>query len=405
MALSTSTSSRRAHTPSTWQCDGCQSIQPIQTHLCPACGLSTHGEDPLVGQRIGVYLIQRRIAGGLLNIVYQGTQLSTQQTVALKRIPSHTVTTLGGKHTLRGLLRTWNYFPHPSAPKIIEIFQPTDPHFDPEEVWWASPWIQGQPIPQLLQQHRDGLPVALARTILLQLCDLLKAYHERGLLHAQLRPEQLFLSQHNGQPHLYISDLGWGQHIGEHFKRGQNQDEGTLRALRYLAPEQLVPETTTIDARADIYACGAIAFQLLTGHPPYRGINREELYQQHLYAPPPRLYTACPHRSYPPALEDLLRQSMAKQPHERPPTIDAFAQQLQTVLDPEIIHSRKTKPLPAFSSTQRNLMLASLPTTPELPASPDEPTSWYLGQKAYRPLKLLFLLILLGIIVYLERFL
>lgn len=383
-----------------WCCEGCGSPQRATARVCATCGLDPEGSDPDVGQalRQGRYQLNNRIDGGLLSVVYQALDTQTEQVVALKRVLPQIVEQLGGRHSLQHLLKQWRQFSHPGAPKVTDIFEAQD-----ESICWVSPWLKGEALVAKLRQHRSGLPYEESLHIIEQLCEILQAYHELGLVHAQLRLEQLFLvTSHNNTPRVVLSDMGWGSSIGAHFarRRGLSRDEGTLRALRYIAPEQLLEEHHGVDVRADVYTVGAIFFHLLTGRLPYQKQQREALYKQHLYAPPPRLNMACPNRRFDPSLEELIRHAMAKRPQDRPSSIKAWHQALQRIPHEQAVQMRKTTTQNRTTPTTQSIALSSLPSAPSQPpaeAPPEDPfSSLYLGLK--RPSRLWILWVALALL-------
>lgn len=388
--------SKQTKTKSVWCCEYCHSHSSLDDTICSQCKLDRSGCDPLIGQLIHTYTIQRRVEGGLLNIVYQALDERSDKMYALKRIPAQRQLLQEKKRPLQDLIRKWKFFKHPSAPRVTDVFETQE-----GDLFWVSPWLQGTPLQSILEQRRFGLSFEATLHIMEALCSLLQAYHASGLLHAQLRIEQLFVREYQGRYQLQLSDLGWGSLIGKHFQRTQSEDEGTLRALRYLSPEQLVLDAQKLNERTDIYSAAAICFHILTGRVPYPSRKREELYKSHLYAAPPRLNMVHPNRHFSSELESVIRNAMAKQPQDRYPSIHSFWQALQSI-DPELAiqerrqHQSKSEGVhpSALELTQWNVQ--ELSTKPPKDFDIDVEQSFddelYLGKDATEPRTYIFIL-------------
>ncbi len=151
--------------------------------------------------------------------------------------------------------------------------------------------------------------------ILLRLARVLKHVHGRGYVHCDLKPENVVIGSHDTR----LLDFGLAEVEGD----GSRAVGAVVGTVHYLAPEQL-RTGATIDRRADIYAFGVIAYEMIAGQPPFVGERRAIEYQHQVVRPPPlRDIRQLPHD-----LEAFVLACLAKEPDARPQTADALIEQL-----------------------------------------------------------------------------
>ena len=143
----------------------------------------------------------------------------------------------------------------------------------PEDTKFISmAYIEGQDLSQLLKKE-GKLPLPRALNIARQLCVALDAAHEEGVVHRDLKPQNILIDQHD---HIYVSDFGLAKSLESDL--GMTQTGQFLGTPRYMSPEQA--ETKPVDHRSDLYAFGLILCELVTGHLPF---ERAESTMQMLY--------------------------------------------------------------------------------------------------------------------------
>ena len=153
---------------------------------------------------------------------------------------------------------------------------------------------------------RGRCPVEAALTITAALAHVLDAVHDRGAIHRDLTPDNVFLV--DGDPgRVVLLDLGA---VAPMLEPGV-----VVGTPAYMAPEQC-SDDGAVDPRADLYALGCILFELVTGHPPFDDDEPERLLRAHLETPPPRLRAHAP--DAPACLEALCARLLAKRPDDRP---------------------------------------------------------------------------------------
>jgi serine/threonine protein kinase len=167
-------------------------------------------------------------------------------------------------------------------------------------------YVDGQPLNACLPVE-GAFDLPRATSLMLQILEGLEAAHGRGLIHRDLRPENIFLQRlPDGGDAIKIAEFGLTRLLeGE-------RAESSLPAA-YLSPEQC--RGKDVDARSDLYSAGCIFYFLLTREPPFVGKDDEEMRRLHIQSPPPSLRSR--NAAVPQALEQVLMACLAKAPEER----------------------------------------------------------------------------------------
>jgi serine/threonine protein kinase len=187
---------------------------------------------------------------------------------------------------------------------------------------------------RIMRSGRMGLADALR--VLIQLAEALEAAHAHGVVHRDLKPDNIILALDNhapGRERVKILDFGVAKLSGG-LTMGSAAQAGVMMGTpKYMAPEQFL-DAEAVDHRADIYSLGCIAYEMLTGEPLFSG-NTPELSVRHQTEPVATLSSQG--LIIPPALEALIGQMLAKDPASRPATMGDILQDLQRISDPRKI--------------------------------------------------------------------
>ena len=265
--------------------------------------------------RIGHYAIARKLGEGGMGVVYAARDERLERTVALK-----TISSLATDETARR--RFWREaraaasVNHPNVCQIYEIGE------DGDELFIAMELLEGEALTERLQ--RGPLSVSEAMPVGLGMLAALAALHTRGIVHRDLKPSNVFLTPHG----VKLLDFGLARPELEpsvSIATGLTQAGTVMGTPRYMAPEQLTGEV--VDARSDLFAAGAILFEVLSGRPAFGGRTVAEIMHATLYEQPPAL-TGTPDVA---AVDRVIRRALAKRPADRPPSADAMAEELRAV--------------------------------------------------------------------------
>jgi serine/threonine-protein kinase len=188
------------------------------------------------------------------------------------------------------------------------------------QLWIAMDYVEGTDAAQLMRdRYRRGMPRAEALGIVSAIADALDYAHERYLLHRDVKPANILLTDPRmGDRRILLADFGIARAANE--ANGLTATNVTVGSVAYAAPEQLTGKV--LDGRADQYALACTAFHLLTGAPPFANSNPAVLIGNHLSSPPPRLGGL---RTDLGGIDNVLARAMAKEPFQRFDTCREFA--------------------------------------------------------------------------------
>ena len=248
------------------------------------------------------YTILHEIGRGGMATVYLATDLKHQRNVALKVLRSELSGTIDrdrflAEMSVAATLR------HPHIMPLVDIGSVTG------FLYCAMPLIEGHSLRERLE--RDGeLAVPQAARILVEIADALAAAHALGVVHRDLKPKNvLFFGGH-----ALVTDFGIARAVDVATGAKRLSSVGVaIASPTYMAPEQAAADPN-IDHRADIYALGVVAYELLTGRPPFQGAAARVIVAHMSEQPPP------PSRIRPdiaPALEAVVMRCLAKRPADR----------------------------------------------------------------------------------------
>ena len=265
--------------------------------------------------RIGSYTIAHKLGEGGMGVVYAARDERLERTVALKTMSSLVRDETARKRFWREA-RAAASVNHPNICQIYEIGE------DGGELFIAMELLEGEVLSQRLR--RGPMSASQAVPIGLGMLAALSALHARGIVHRDLKPSNVFLTEHG----VKLLDFGLAR---PELEDSLNTATGVTRAgmvvgtPRYMAPEQVMGEA--VDARSDLFAAGAILFEMLSGRPAFAGNSVVEVLHATRYEQPPAL-TGSPAVA---AVDRVIRRALAKRPQERPASADAMAQDLRAV--------------------------------------------------------------------------
>jgi serine/threonine protein kinase/tetratricopeptide (TPR) repeat protein len=266
----------------------------------------------VVPTRIGRYAIERLLGQGGMGVVYAARDERLQRTIALK-----TLTTSdddeGARQRLWREARTAASVNHPNVCQIYEVGE------DDGRVFIAMELLEGEPLSERLQRgplnESQALPVALG------MLAALSALHARGVVHRDLKPSNVFLTPHG----VKLLDFGLAvpELAGADTATRMTRTGIVMGSPRYMSPEQIVGDP--VDARSDLFAAGAILFEMLAGRPAFGGRTLAEVFHSTRYEQPPAL-TGSPAVA---AIDRVLRRALSKRPSDRPASAEAMAEELR----------------------------------------------------------------------------
>ena len=263
------------------------------------------------------YAIQRLLGTGGMGEVYLAQHPRLPRQDALKVLGS--VSTVGEEFRARfireGELAATLWHPH-----IVGVLDRGE--FN-GRLWISMAYVDGTDAGRLVRErYPDGMPEQDVSEIVTAVADALDFAHHRGLLHRDVKPENILVTASDDhRRRVLLSDFGIARRIDD--VSNLTDANVAMGTISYVAPEQLVDGP--LDGRADQYALAATTFHLLTGAPPFPDSNTAVVISHHLSTPPPRVSERRPDLAH---LDAVLARALAKDPNERYPNCLAFARAL-----------------------------------------------------------------------------
>jgi len=344
----------------------------VSGQLSPASG------ELAVGSRVAGYVIEGQIGRGGMAVVYRASDTRLNRTVALKVLAPD----LAGDTAFRQrFVREMRAAASVDHPHIVPVFDAGEAD---GALFIAMRLVIGQDLRTLLDSERR-LPAERVADIVAQIASALDEAHSRGLVHRDVKPGNILISAvpGSGEPdHVYLSDFGLSKPA---LSSAQLTLTGQfLGTLDYMAPEQV--EGRAIDGRADLYALGCTAFEMLTGAPPFKRDQGLAVLWAQLQAPPPSLRALRP--DLPPAIDQVIARALAKSPNDRYRSCMTFATALRAACGlgqaepgspaaasaPGPATERARIPEPHPPASRPALPLADPPTNPQPRSAPPPAT-------------------------------
>ena len=265
------------------------------------------------------YRIVRELGRGGMAVVYLARDLRHERDVAVKVVRPEVAALLGRERFLREIAIAAGL----NHPNIVALY---DSGESDGLLYYVMPFESGLSLRERLT--REGpLPVHEAVRIMRDVCEALAYAHQGGIVHRDIKPDNVLLS---GRRAL-VTDFGVAKAMTEASgAAGADTDAGlTLGTPTYMAPEQ-IGDDPRVDHRADIYAVGLLAYELLAGQPPFRGETSHEVLAAHLAEPPPPLALA--RAQLPAGLAELVMKCLEKRPEDRWQRVDQVVSRLEALV-------------------------------------------------------------------------
>ena len=267
-------------------------------------------------ERIGTFRLIRRLGEGGMGVVYEARDERLDRNVAIKMIREDSRVQSARERFWREARAAARV----SHPNVCQLFDVGD---DEGDLYIAMELLEGEPLSARLE--RGPLTMAEAGQVALGILAALEALHRHSIVHRDLKPSNAFLTPHG----VKLLDFG----LARAFEDSPAGADATITQTgivvgtpRYMSPEQWLGQP--LDARSDVFATGALLFEMLTGVPAFPGSSPAEVRQSTLFGQPPVL--AGPAAVA--ALDDVLHRALAKEPAARFESASAMAAELREAL-------------------------------------------------------------------------
>ncbi|HLN59760.1 MAG TPA: protein kinase, partial [Thermoanaerobaculia bacterium] len=279
------------------------------------------------GSLLGPYEILSPIGSGGMGEVYKARDTRLERTVAVKVLPQHLSASSEVRQRFEREARTISQLSHPHICALYDV------GCEGETEYLVMEYLEGETLADRLA--KGPLPIEQTLRYGIQIADALEKAHRHGVVHRDLKPGNVMLTRAG----VKLLDFGLARVIQPKqasplsalpTEEKPVTAEGTiLGTLQYMAPEQLEGKPT--DARTDIFAFGAVLYEMATGRKAFSGISRASVIGEILHTDPPVISTI--QRISPPALDRIVKTCLAKDPDDRWQSAGDVGKELQWIAE------------------------------------------------------------------------
>jgi len=342
------------------------------TEILPAQGRAEPRRAPteLIGRTLGKLTILERLGKGGSGEVFRAEQIQLGRSAVIKVLRHEVAATPNRVERFLREAKLASRLDHPYAAHVYAFGAEPD-----GLLWIAMEHVRGITLDELVVK-RGAMPAVIFGPLFVRLCEVVHSAHELGMVHRDIKGSNVMVIERAGQLLPKLIDFGIAKAEDSATSPGVEGDEltghgVTLGSPAYMAPEQW-RSPHEVDARADIYALGVLAYRCVAGVLPFQRIDRAKLGDAHQHLEPPLLPA-----SVPAPLREVIGRALAKAPGDRWPTSMAFGEAIARAagttaieavppFDPATRATWSTGPQPIADAVAQ---LAAAPTTVEVDAA------------------------------------
>ncbi|MEA2163286.1 MAG: eukaryotic-like serine/threonine-protein kinase [Thermoanaerobaculia bacterium] len=351
--------------------------QPIDMNLeqCPACGERVTMFQRTYSSKLldGKYQILDRLGVGGMGEIFKVRHIHLNELRVIKIMRPNVAADDQGMQRFLQEARTSTMIKHKNLAMLYDFAQ-----LDDGSYYMVWEFIDGTNIQKWIGQN-GAMPARLAIEISIQALSGLDHLHSMGLIHRDISPENIMLSQdHHGKLLVKVIDFGIAKQLAEgEGGQGLTQTGMFLGKLKYASPEQagFLKEGEHLDPRSDLYSFGIVMYEMLAGRAPFQATNPHGYILKHVTEKPLAIHEINPAVKVPSQVESVIMRSLEKSRDNRYATAADFEHALEAI--------RNTVPPDAkYGLGERMITLSGAQTLAELPKFTTGPGGTYSGQQA-----------------------
>ncbi|MEA2237745.1 MAG: eukaryotic-like serine/threonine-protein kinase [Thermoanaerobaculia bacterium] len=351
--------------------------QPIDVNLeqCPACGERVTMFQRTYSSKLldGKYQILDRLGVGGMGEIFKVRHIHLNELRVIKIMRPNVAADDQGMQRFLQEARTSTMIKHKNLAMLYDFAQ-----LDDGSYYMVWEFIDGTNIQKWIAQN-GAMPSRLAIEISIQALSGLDHLHSMGLIHRDISPENIMLSQdHHGKLLVKVIDFGIAKQLAEgEGGQGLTQTGMFLGKLKYASPEQagFLKEGEHLDPRSDLYSFGIVMYEMLAGRAPFQATNPHGYILKHVTEKPLPIHELNPAVKVPSQVESVIMRSLEKSRDNRYATAADFEHALEAI--------RNTVPPDAkYGLGERMITLSGAQTLAELPKFMTGPGGTYSGQQA-----------------------
>jgi serine/threonine-protein kinase len=266
------------------------------------------------------YRLEHELGVGGMATVYLAEDLKHRRKVAIKVLHAELSAVLGPDRFLKEIELTAN-LQHPHILPLFDSGSVYGPDKSGPYMYYVMPFVEGETLRRRIERETH-LPVREALRLAREVADALEYAHKRGVIHRDIKPENILL--HDGR--ALVADFGIALAVQQAGGTRMTQTGMSLGTPQYMAPEQAMGEKA-VDARADVFALGAVTYEMLAGEPPFTGPTAQAIVAKVMTEKPAPLSKA--RDSVPGGVDAAVLAALAKLPADRFASAREFAEALE----------------------------------------------------------------------------
>jgi eukaryotic-like serine/threonine-protein kinase len=316
------------------KCESCNATFDRGIQFCPNCGSRLVTINTILGQTLdGRYRIDSVLGRGGMGVVYKATHIRLDAPCAVKILHRELVSNQLAIERFRREARAAGRIQHPNAIQVTDFGVAAD-----NVVYLVMELVTGQTLRDIIKSN-GPLDVDRATAIFSQVCAAVQAAHDSGVIHRDLKPDNIVLQRIAGGERVKVLDFGIAK-LRERTVQPESQPldpdsgsfEGTLTEAgmligtpQYMSPEQC--RGRKLEPQSDIYSLGVVLFEMLSGELPFTGEIPMEIVLKQIKQAPPRVREIRP--SIPPSVDEVVARALAKDPSERFASASDFGREVE----------------------------------------------------------------------------